>query len=447
MLFQPSQWQRHQEQDQNLDQERQPITLTSFREMVKSAICHCHRLTEELMFGWRPVVDLDTIVDNFANRHVGYSYLQDPANNLRHSYRELLRRAWAGGLQAKDQWRYRHCQRYLRQFEQLQLQLLACSHFTSGMPGRGTEVNAIKWQNTAHVLRNIYVCQGRVMLVFEYNKTRAITQQSFYVVRILPSSVSRLWFLYLTYIRPFVDCLCHSLNQQLGQEARYTPPAGQSQQAYAFLTPSNQVYTTPLVSSKIRRLSVQSCSRPLTIASYRQVVAAIAKRYVKELVTTATATATDAAFESLAHQFGHQPEVLDHGYGLDRSYPAKLQPELIAKYERVSACWHQWLRLADFEHELLRPARAGAVAVDREAQAKVPSRKRKAVAVAVAEDEPQDKAQGKRQRLISIPDSTEAISGSPRKKWIMQSLKTVLSKEVLDAVKTLALYLHEIEGH
>lgn len=63
------------------------------------------------------------------------------------------------------------------------------------------------------------------------------------------------------------------------------------------------------------------------MASYRQVVAAIAKRHVKELVATATA---DAAFVSIAYQFGHQLEVLDVGYRLDRSYLAKLQLELMA---------------------------------------------------------------------------------------------------------------------
>ena len=54
--------------------------------------------------------------------------------------------------------------------------------------------------------------------------------------------------------------------------------------------------------------------------------------------------------------------MLAYGYGLDRSYPARLQPELIARYERVSACWHQWLELADLERELLQPVVAVAVA-------------------------------------------------------------------------------------
>ena len=94
------------------------------------------------------------------------------------------------------------------------------------------------------------------------------------------------------------------------------------------------------------------CSRPLTISSYRQVVAAIAKRYVKELIATTTAI-DEPAFRAIVHQFGHNPITLNENYGLDISFPEKLQPELIASFKRTSACWHQWLQLADFECELL----------------------------------------------------------------------------------------------
>ena len=108
-------------------------------------------------------------------------------------------------------------------------------------------------------------------------------------------------------------------------------------------------------------------------------IAAIAKRYVKELIATATAPA-NPAFRAIAYQFGHDPIALNNNYGLDLSYPEKLQPELIASYERTSACWHQWLQLADFEHELLQPTGTAAAAVAVAAASSLPPllpRKRK----------------------------------------------------------------------
>ena len=317
---------------------QQPIQLSSFRELAKTAIRDCYQAVDKMMFGLQPPVELERLVDNLANRHVSYSFLSEPSNHLQSSFRVLLRQAWSHGLQVHGQWHNRHCHRYLQQFEQLQLQLLLCSHLTGGMPGRGSETRILKQQNTAQALRNIFVYHGRIMLIYEYNKTRTLTNNSFYVVWVLPPSVSRLWFLYLTYIQPFVNCLRH--NCRLHDGYRFQPPdANRQQQAYAFTTCRNQLYTSLQISKAICDLSLRVCSYPLTIGSYRQVVAAIAKRYIKELIATATAI-NDPSFQAIAHQFGHDPIALNYNYGLDRNYPEKLQPELIASYEQTSACWH-----------------------------------------------------------------------------------------------------------
>ncbi|CZT11990.1 uncharacterized protein RAG0_15989 [Rhynchosporium agropyri] len=191
----------------------------------------------------------------------------------------------------------------------------------------------------------------------------------------------------------------------------------QSQQAYAFLNKHDQPYSTQHLSEAIARSSQEHCGQRLTTASYRQVVAAIAKRHIKELVTTATAT-DDPAFTSIAHQFGHQPQVLDTGYGLDRSYPAKLQPELIAQYKRVSACWHQWLQLADLR-DLSRNADRAAVAV--------------VVADTIMPREPlkelSDQAYGTKKR------NAEALSGSSNSTSSNRSTKRLLWNQVPCVIK------------
>lgn len=78
-------------------QSQQAIQLAAFREMARSAILECHRLTTELMFDWLPAVKPDSLTDNLTNTRVGYSYLSEPRNNLQHSFRGLLRRAWIEG--------------------------------------------------------------------------------------------------------------------------------------------------------------------------------------------------------------------------------------------------------------------------------------------------------------------------------------------------------------
>ena len=80
------------------------IQLADFRKMVTGAIRHCHRLTQEMMLGWEPTVDLSSLRDDLTNSTAGYSYLSEPANQLQSAFEQLLRRAWDGDLQARGQW-------------------------------------------------------------------------------------------------------------------------------------------------------------------------------------------------------------------------------------------------------------------------------------------------------------------------------------------------------
>ena len=48
---------------------------------------------------------------------------------------------------------------------------------TGGAPPRGTEVSSLKYMNTQHGRRNIFVSGGQVMLVTEYNKTDSVTRK------------------------------------------------------------------------------------------------------------------------------------------------------------------------------------------------------------------------------------------------------------------------------
>jgi len=48
---------------------------------------------------------------------------------------------------------------------------------TGGAPPRGTEMASLKYMNTQHGTRNIFVCGGQAMLVTEYNKTESVTKR------------------------------------------------------------------------------------------------------------------------------------------------------------------------------------------------------------------------------------------------------------------------------
>src|SRR3954463_5650442 len=115
--------------------------------MVWSTVQECHIQLHELIFHWRPLVNLSQIVDNMADLRPGWSFLQEPANNLQLSFKHLHRRAWndgKDGLMKRNRWAESRCAQYIKQTKAFKKKLLLCLHFTGGLPGRGTEVATMK---------------------------------------------------------------------------------------------------------------------------------------------------------------------------------------------------------------------------------------------------------------------------------------------------------------
>lgn len=58
-------------------------------------------------------------------------------------------------------------------------------------------------------MRNLFVCNGRMAIITEYQKACSQTNHAFYMVRILPQLVSEMLFQYLVYIQPFARSLAY----------------------------------------------------------------------------------------------------------------------------------------------------------------------------------------------------------------------------------------------
>jgi hypothetical protein len=104
--------------------------------------------------------------------HLGYSFLQESANQLQTSFKHSSRRAFSiegKGFSLRGKGREKAVS-YLKQYNNMIEILFSSIHVTSGMPARGEEFRVLRWADTAAVQRNIFICQGRILLVFSYNK-------------------------------------------------------------------------------------------------------------------------------------------------------------------------------------------------------------------------------------------------------------------------------------
>jgi hypothetical protein len=306
------------------------IALRDFTYMHHAAISKVEERVNQLMLGWEPVVDLGSIHDDFTCATPGWSFLEEEQNNLRFAYKALSRRAWSSVYRKQPFAKHGHwlpetCSAYFLGEAELNKELFAAIHFKAGLPARGTEITSIRIYNTAEVLRNVIIREGRVLLVIGYNKARASNFHAFYIVRYLPPRLAQLVFLYLVYIRPFTDFLA----AQLRFPHLYA-------KEYLFPDPRNkQKRLSTAQATDILKRMTRNFPTPMSLSLYRQSALAIAKRYIKQLIEQADfykPRKSTNPIKMIAAGVGHHPRLLLTEYAIDKALSARLQPELLEMY-------------------------------------------------------------------------------------------------------------------
>jgi hypothetical protein len=169
---------------QTLDVAGSRISMHEFRHTIHCLLARLERVTRDLMFDWWPSVDLGTIKEDLSRHRPGYSFLQEPANQLQSSFKYLSCRAFSKdskGFALRGKGREQAIA-YLRKSNDIVMLLFSSIHVSSGMPARGEELRVLRWADTAAVQRNIFICQGQILLIFLYNKASQNSNNSFFVV-------------------------------------------------------------------------------------------------------------------------------------------------------------------------------------------------------------------------------------------------------------------------
>ena len=158
-----------------------------------------------------PWLDVDTLEKEFSNLKmidqlnepkVGYS-IQDieVVNALVIKYFGILSKDHNYHHWIHQEGNQFEISRYLTSVKQFVQILLTLIHLSSGQPARMTELQYLLLFNTSNHFRSIYVYDGYIQLVFDYNKTTSICQQSRKIIRFLPKKFNGIFLIYVTIIR------------------------------------------------------------------------------------------------------------------------------------------------------------------------------------------------------------------------------------------------------
>ncbi|KAN0104052.1 hypothetical protein V8E51_009797 [Hyaloscypha variabilis] len=277
----------------------QEISMPGFRQAAHLAVARTEQRARELMLGLWPDVDLTKIKDSLVTHRPGHSFLSEPENQLQMSFKLLSRKAFSkdGGFSLKGPGRKRAIQ-YLKDRDELVRYMFGAIHIPSGMPARGEELRVIRWADTIAAPRNIFVLQGRMILVFSYNKATTVSNKSFYIVL----------FHYLTHIRPFSDFLARQLQLTL-----------------AFST-NPHLFT--LHDTATGCFSSNACLKSLQLSTQGFAISIVKKHLPTIIASFDPNTPSEYAT--------HTIQTHSRSYALEDAYLAKLQPNLIDRYYQSS---------------------------------------------------------------------------------------------------------------
>lgn len=330
------------------DPDGQSLTIGRNRKFRLSEFCETHRKViklvqervNEMMLGLEVDINADEIQDDLTCRKAGWSFVRDRKNELADSWTMLADKLRSSGFRGKPfvqgtDWQIDTCTAYLDAGLDLSKLTFAASHFSGGLPGRGTEMATIRWVNTTLAIRNIFFRGGQMMVIISYNKARASNNYAFYIVRYLPRELSLSLLKYLAIIRPLLGFIARQLKLPHWSDSEFffPDPCGKKR------------HLSPIQASSIIRDLTRDLITPWTLSSYRQAALAIAKRYISKLVERSNfycPTEATNPIRMFAAGAGHHPRMLLTAYAIDKALPSRLQPELLEMYYRLSTMWQDW---------------------------------------------------------------------------------------------------------
>lgn len=266
----------------------------------------------------------------------GYSFLDDPRNPW-HAKKALIEHILESpslfkrfGSVSEDKaqidWHTGAISAWLKEVFDLQEKFLIAIVLTYGEPARSTELVSNLVRNyPGGSIRNVYHAYGTFFLRGSYNKTSFFTGKDKVMARAPLPSLSRLFVMFLAYVRPLFSEWQRIIRPKMHHNSHY----------YLFCGLWRPLTSIDL-SKSLARFTEQYLDVRIPSSLHRQIMAFITSRYRRVFPAGTVSSSTD-------EQLGHSQKMDRKHYGLDARIPGQMDHESLQLSLEVSGIFHRIL--------------------------------------------------------------------------------------------------------
>eukprot|EP00731_Ephydatia_muelleri_P032353 Em0023g860a len=177
------------------------LSLDSLQAAYHKSLAKCQTAMQTLlMIIWSVAPHIMAHKDSLVDHDCRCSLLRHILEN------EGLKARFVSAINADNvvQYSSKEAQRYLEDWDDYIENMLLVIHLGSGLPARATELETLRIVGGESAKRSIFVVDGLVMLLTEYNKTRSMTKANKAIARFLDEKATMVLLNDLLIVRPFV---------------------------------------------------------------------------------------------------------------------------------------------------------------------------------------------------------------------------------------------------
>jgi superfamily II DNA helicase RecQ len=297
--------------------------------------CLEEQLLKGLDWGADFCIEASGLDDGLQNSAKGFWFGNHPANA--HSVSKWAMQLWKH--RGSDFWskgdgkiNVDSCNEFLNGCEELQRLIFTLVQLTAGSPSRASECSGLRVMNDDVASRNIYLCDGQLVLTSFYSKTRSLNDGASKPIARFPDSVTQAYILvYLLIVRPLEYCIVKSLQDLSGESA-----TADDQRLYLFAR-RGEVVSAKVLCAWFKSTLAETGIENFSVSQYRQYQTGMVKNFD-------LGKRGGNEFATFA-QAGHSAETAHRLYGVSDADFRHLTGTELEAYRLSSQRWHRELGL------------------------------------------------------------------------------------------------------